>query len=233
MRLRFVVPILLAVVLSGCGSSDSRGVQLRLKAAAGDKYKIEYRTITKFDAPAGQGNPATHDRTEVTSTKALRCNKVEGDKSFWQITTEDVQATGEGSSVTQSIAAAKSQKGKVLDFKKTDRNVFIGEVSMSPLEPEFPIEPVHVGDAWHGEAYLEGRKLVMTYTVAGFEKVDGKDAIAITGSHEGITDVESIKPVKVWYEIGTGWPLKGSCEYQIRIGGDSNLDIAFELKRKE
>ena len=70
----------------------------------------------------------------------------------------------------------------------------------------------------------------MTHTFAGFEKVNGKDALLIT-SEPDTPSVKVKKPFKLWIEQSTGWPLKGEAAFEISSGSEFTTSVEVTLVR--
>ena len=198
----------------------------------GDSYTVVYATISDFFRPATAEEPVTNEHSNVTMDRVFTCSKADGTKTTWNVKVSDVKTKSDGSLATQASVAAHAEKGKSETWERDERNRILASIPYSPIEFEFPVQAVQVGDAWRTSTQVQGYALVMTYTVAGFEKVDGMDAIVVTGTHEGTPEVEMVKPVKTYYDVATGFPIRGEGSYLMHPTSDSKLSVSFSMKRK-
>jgi hypothetical protein len=202
--------LLLAAALAGCGPSDSRRFLLRLEGQPGDSYTVEFQTITTVDSePGPQGQPGGTETLDMRLVKRFTCTKSGEDATTWKVETLDVAAKGTGNLVAEGQKLAEFEKGRTETIARNDRNVKVGESRDVPLEIRLPDQEVGVGDAWRAEMNVQGFPLLLLYTVERFEEVDGRVAAVIRGTQEGGTQLKLAKPIMLWVDTATGWPIKG------------------------
>ena len=61
---------------------------------------------------------------------------------------------------------------------------------------------------------MQGVKALVTHTFEGFESMNGREAFLIASTSESPT-VNIIKPIKLWVERSTGWPIKGEGKFEV------------------
>lgn len=227
-----VVGILMSLVVMGCGPSGSRKVLLRLKASPGDSYAIEYTTSTTLNRAGTAEAPPLEENSTLTILRRLTCEEAKDGVTTWNLKTESAKADGSGTLAMQSEQAAQAELKKNLTLKRDERNQIVDEPKTSPLEFEFPIQEVQVGNSWRSEAQIQGVPLQMVFTVDGFETVDGKEAVIISGRLEDGRNVRMTRPPKAWFDVENGWPLKGECAFEVDVGDATKVKLFIGMVRK-
>ena len=54
----------------------------------------------------------------------------------------------------------------------------------------------------------------------------------ISGRVEEARGISLTKPLNAWYEIATGWPIKGDCELTMDEGSGTQLKVNLHMERK-
>ena len=219
------------LIACGCGPSDSRVADIRLKGISGDQYKVEIAFKTTYNIPDTETTPAMQEQIDVKELRSYKCTKAEENKSTWTTTTEKIEAKGTGTMASQAHSLQESNKGKTQTFTRDSQNKFSDLSASNSLDPVFPNRPVHVGDQWRGEVNMQGVKVVMTYAFEGFESVDGREAFLISSKSDS-PSINVLKPIKIWIEKSTGWPMKGEGEFEVISEGGFKSSTAITLVRK-
>ena len=219
------------VLLAGCSSPDSPKAEIKLRANTGDSYLVDYEFKTTY-VMGQQGNtPATQEAMDVKQLRSFRCTKVEGDKSTWITKMEKITAVGTGSMGLQGDMMMRNQQGQSETFTRNLQNIYSDQSFSGALDVVFPNRPVSKGDQWRGEVNLQGMKALMIHTFEGSQKVDGKDTFLISSEpeHPGIT---MLKPIRIWIEQSTGWPIKGEGAFAVTTLENYKATTTVSLKRK-
>jgi len=232
MRFGFVLVVLLQLCAFGCRPSDSRQALLRLKGKPGDKYVLELKSVTTIDEKATEDSPPAKETSSVTSVKSNTCKSIKDGKTVWAVKTESVEFSAGGPMGARAAMAAKKEEGTTTSIVRDERGVIVGQPKSNPLECELPIQAVRIGDAWRSEARVQGYRVPMLYRVEAFEKVDGKDAVRVSGTLEEVELVELVKPVQTWFEVENGWPIKGIADFVFKPREGLRVDMRIELNRK-
>jgi len=219
------------LVVSGCGSSDSRKADIRIQGRPGDKYTVEISSKTTYNIPDTETTPAAQEQISVTEVLSYKCLKLQDDKSTWSVTTDKIEATGSGSMTGQAHALQESKKGKTPSFTRDAQNKSSDQSVSNALDPLFPNRPVSVGDQWRGEANMQGVSVLMTHTFEGFASVDGREAFLISSKSDS-PSINVLKPIKIWIETSTGWPIKGEGEFEVVSNEGFKSTTAMTLRRK-
>ena len=202
------------LVAIGCGPSDARRADIRFQGNPGDTYSVEVSMKTIYEVPGPENSPSTQEEMAIEELRTYKCTKAQDGKSTWTVTIDKITATGSGSLASQAQSIKERQKGKSETFTRSPQNKFSDLAISSSLDPVYPNRPVGVGDQWRGEVNMQGVKALMTHTFEGFESVNGKEALLITSTSENPT-VNILKPIKLWIEKSTGWPMKGEGTFEV------------------
>ncbi|HRK20575.1 MAG TPA: hypothetical protein PLX06_02120 [Fimbriimonadaceae bacterium] len=234
MKLPFAAAYLgLMLVIAGCsGGPSTKPIVLRLKAKEGDTYSLSFRVETHFDIPGdGKGGPPSKESTFVELDKTYVCKSADESKSTWEVKTTRVIADGTGPMKGQALSVIDAEMGRKETIERDAQNKVISESRQNPIEFIFPQGEINVGDAWRGDMNMQGNKLMMRWTVEGFEKVDGVDAVHLRGELEGDRMFRLEDPLQIWVDASNGFPIKGSGNFLINAESGIKMQMNVKMSR--
>jgi hypothetical protein len=193
LRVIVVLPLLIALLISGCGQQSSKKVQLQMKFQP--NRELVYEQTNEQRISMGDSNEVsslsksrgemTQKVVEILSEGGAKINEA----STWSWSEKDTNNTIKVVSRTENLVYQMAANGKIsaLELPSDDKAAQWKEYAQSNLEqsqPTFPDEPVGKGYIWMQTVKVfmpSGEKLdaSTTYKVTDFVDVDGHKCVVI------------------------------------------------------
>ncbi|MCX6831484.1 MAG: hypothetical protein NT028_05020 [candidate division Zixibacteria bacterium] len=187
------LPLLVAILIAGCGQRSSKKVQLEMKFQPDRELVYEQTNEQKISmGDSGEVSSLSKSKGEMTQ-KVVEILSEGGAKineaSTWSWSEKDTNNTIKVVSRTENLVYQMAANGKIsaLELPSDDKESQWKEYAQSNLEqsqPTFPDEPVGKGYIWMQTVKVfmpSGEKLdaSTTYKVTDFVDVDGHKCVVI------------------------------------------------------